>query len=69
LATAMGKRTTAIIQSTAPGSKYPFQHPEWAITPHVGADISNIGPDEVIAACERALADSGIGSTALYSPA
>ena len=33
LAAAMGKRVVAIIPSTAPGNKYPFQHPEWAVTP------------------------------------
>jgi heptosyltransferase-1 len=61
LATAMGKRAVAIIPSTAPGNKYPFQHPEWAITPPVGVDISTIGAEAVIAACERALAETGVG--------
>ena len=59
LATAMGKRVTAIIPSTAPGNKYPFQHPEWAITPSAGVDISAISVETVIAACERALAETG----------
>ena len=58
LAAAMGKRVVAIIPSTAPGNKYPFQHPDWAITPSAGVDISTIGTETVIAACERALAES-----------
>jgi ADP-heptose:LPS heptosyltransferase len=61
LAAAMGKRVAIIIPSTAPGNKYPFQHPEWAIAPSVGVDISSISAEAVIAACERALAESGIG--------
>ena len=61
LATAMGKRALAIIPSTAPGSKYPFLHPEWAITASAGVDISSIGAEAVIAACERALAETAIG--------
>ncbi len=61
LATALGKRTAALIQSTVPGSKYPFQHPEWAITPPSGAETSNLGVEAVIAACERALAETGVG--------
>jgi len=60
LAAAMGKRVAAIIQSTAPGNKYPFQHPEWAITPVVGMDVSNISTETVIAACERDLAEAGV---------
>jgi len=63
LATAMGKRVAAIIQSTVPGSKYPFQHPEWAITPRVGADISSIAAEAVIAACERALAEISLSGS------
>jgi len=62
LAAAMGKRVAAIIQSTAPGNKYPFQHPEWAITPPVGTDVSTIGIEAVVAACERALAETDPGS-------
>jgi heptosyltransferase I len=58
LATAMGKRVAAIIPATTPGNKYPFQHPEWAITPQAGVDILTISVEEVIAACERALAEA-----------
>ena len=67
LAAAMGKRVAAIIPSTAPGNKYPFQHPEWAITPVVGVEISSISPETVIEACERVLAETGLG-TALPRP-
>jgi heptosyltransferase I len=62
LAAAMGKRVVAIIQSTAPGNKYPFPHPEWAVTPSVGTDVATIDNDAVVAACERALAETGLGS-------
>jgi ADP-heptose:LPS heptosyltransferase len=61
LATAMAKRVVAIIPSTTPGSKYPFGHLDWAITPATGVDISTIGTETVIAECEGALADPGIG--------
>ena len=57
LAAAMGKRGVAIIQSTAPGNKHPFQHPEWAVTPSGGMDVATIGTETVTEACERALAE------------
>jgi heptosyltransferase-1 len=60
LAAAMGRRVAAIIQAISPGSKYPFQHPEWAIIPAEGVDISTIGTEQVIVACERALAETGL---------
>ena len=60
LAAAMGRRVAVIIPSTAPGNKYPFQHPESAITPAEGRDISTIGAERVITACERALAEAGL---------
>jgi ADP-heptose:LPS heptosyltransferase len=58
LAVAMGRRAAAIIQSTTPGNKFPFQHPEWAITPSQGTDVSTIATETVVAACERALAEA-----------
>jgi heptosyltransferase I len=61
LAAAMGKRVAAIIPSTKPGNKYPFQHPEWAITPVAGVAISAIGTETVMAACERGLAETNPG--------
>ena len=60
LAAAMGKRVVAIIQSTAPGNKYPFQHPDWAVTPSQGVDVATIDTEVVMAACERALAETGL---------
>jgi ADP-heptose:LPS heptosyltransferase len=57
LAAALGKRVAIIIPATTPGSKYPFRHPEWAITPSKGGDISTIDTGTVIAACEHALAE------------
>ena len=62
LATAIGKRVAAIIPSTAPGNKYPFQHPEWAITPSTGLTISAIGVEQVIEGCERGLAEGAPAS-------
>jgi ADP-heptose:LPS heptosyltransferase len=61
LAAAMGKRVAAIIRGTEPGNKYPYPHPEWAITPATGIDVSTISVETVIAACERALAETGPG--------
>jgi heptosyltransferase I len=62
LAAAMGKRVTAMIPSTAPGNKYPFQHPEWAVTPPAGMRVPEIGAEVVIEACERALAETRPGN-------
>ena len=62
LAAAMGKRVAAIIRGNTPGNKYPYPHPEWAITPATGIDVSTIGVETVIAACERALAETRLGN-------
>jgi ADP-heptose:LPS heptosyltransferase len=62
LAAAMGKRVAAIIRGNTPGNKYPYPHPEWAITPPTGIDVSTIGVETVIAACERALAETRLGN-------
>jgi ADP-heptose:LPS heptosyltransferase len=61
LAAAMGKRVAAIIRGDTPGNKYPYLHPEWAITPATGSDIATIGVETVMAACERALAETILG--------
>ncbi len=61
LAAAMGKRVAAIIRGNTPGNKYPYSHPEWAITPASGIDVSTISAATVIAACERALAETATG--------
>jgi ADP-heptose:LPS heptosyltransferase len=62
LAAAMGNRVAVIIPSTAPGNKYPCQHPEWAVTPSVGVEISTISTETVIEACESGLAETGFGN-------
>jgi ADP-heptose:LPS heptosyltransferase len=54
LAVAMGKRVVMIRNSIAPGSPYPYQHPDWAITPTNGRNVSNIETSSVIEACTRA---------------
>lgn len=56
LATALGKRAVGIIRSTAPGNKYPYLHPEWAVTPVGSLNVRTIETEKVIAACEEALA-------------
>ena len=66
LATAMGKRVVAIIPSTAPGNKYPFQHREWAVTPSVGVDVSTIDTQMVTEACERALEENGLSGASTW---
>jgi ADP-heptose:LPS heptosyltransferase len=63
LATALGKRVAAMVPSTAPGNKYPFQHPDWAITPAPGTDISTIPTETVMVACERALAETSLAKS------
>jgi ADP-heptose:LPS heptosyltransferase len=59
LAVAMGKRVVMIRDSVAPGSPYPFQHPEWAVTSTGGREISSIETDAVIEACARAFTEQG----------
>ncbi len=55
LAVALGKRVVMIRDSIAPGSPYPYQHPDWTVTPTSGRDLSRIEIRTVIEACERAL--------------
>lgn len=57
LAVAMGKRVVMIRNSIAPGSPYPFQHPDWAVTPVIGRDVSSIETGAVIEACARAFTE------------
>jgi ADP-heptose:LPS heptosyltransferase len=54
LAVAMGKRVVMIRNSIAPGSPYPYQHPDWAVTPTSGRVVSSIETGAVIGACARA---------------
>jgi ADP-heptose:LPS heptosyltransferase len=55
LAVALGRRVVMIMDSTAPGSAYPFQHPNWTVTPHRGGNVPSITTSDVLAACERVL--------------
>jgi heptosyltransferase-1 len=61
LAAAMDKRVVMIINSIRPGRAFPFQHRDWTVTPPAGEALSAISTEAVIAACERALAETGIG--------
>jgi ADP-heptose:LPS heptosyltransferase len=53
LAVAMGRRVVMIRDSVAPGSPYPYQHPDWAVIPANGRDVSSIETGAVIEACAR----------------
>jgi len=57
LAVAMGKRVVMTRDSIAPGSSYPYQHPEWAVTPTNDRGISGIETGTVIEACARAFTE------------
>jgi ADP-heptose:LPS heptosyltransferase len=61
LAVAMDKRVVMIINSISPGRAFPFQHRDWTVTPPAGEALSAISTEAVIAACERGLAETGIG--------
>lgn len=64
LAVAMGKRVVMIRDSIAPGSPHPYQHPDWAVTPTSGWDVSSIETGAVIEACARAISErAGLVST------
>ena len=60
LAVAMGKRVVMIMGSTGPGSTYPFQHRDWALTPADGGPVATIPPEVVSEACSRAFAELGV---------
>ena len=57
LAVATGKRVVMIRGSIAPGNPYPYQHPDWAVTPANGRDVSGIEISAVIEACARAFTE------------
>jgi ADP-heptose:LPS heptosyltransferase len=61
LAVAMDQRVVMIIHSTRPGRTFPFQHRDWTVTPSAGEALSAISPETVIAASERALAETNPG--------
>jgi len=57
LAVAMDKRVVMTRDSITPGSPYPYQHPDWAVTPTSGRDVSGIETGAVIEACARAFSE------------
>jgi ADP-heptose:LPS heptosyltransferase len=57
LAVALGRRVVMLMDSTAPGRAFPFQHLEWAIAPRLGDGVSSITVHEVVAACERVIGE------------
>ena len=56
LAVATGKRVVMIRDSIAPGKPFPYQHPDWAVTPMNGRDVASIETGAVIEACAQTLA-------------
>ena len=60
LAVAIGKRVVMIIDSISPGSAYPFQHPDWTVTPANGQSMATITTDAANEACQRAIAELGV---------
>jgi ADP-heptose:LPS heptosyltransferase len=55
LAVALGRRVIMIMDSIAPGRAFPFQHPDWTVTPKPGGNVPSIPVAEVVAASEQAL--------------
>lgn len=60
LAVAIGKRVVMIRGSIAPGSPYPYQHPDWSVIPAGNLAVPDIETSAVIEACERAFAGLGL---------
>ncbi|HEX7576955.1 MAG TPA: hypothetical protein VF430_02840, partial [Verrucomicrobiae bacterium] len=52
----MGKRVVMIRDSVAPGCPFPYQHPDWAVTPMNGRDVSSVETGAVIEVCAQILA-------------
>jgi ADP-heptose:LPS heptosyltransferase len=57
LALALGKRVIVIMQSNRPGNCFPFQHPDWTVTPDEHQPVSGITTAAVNAACAKAWAE------------
>jgi ADP-heptose:LPS heptosyltransferase len=57
LAVAMGKRVVMVMHATQPGSSYPFQHADWAVTPFAGKTVAEIQTATVIEASARAFSE------------
>ena len=55
LAVALGKRVVMVMNSMAPGSPFPYQHPDWTVAPPDGRGVLGIEPGTVITACTRAV--------------
>jgi ADP-heptose:LPS heptosyltransferase len=53
LAVALGRRVVMIMDSVLPGNAFPFEHPDWTITPELGKTLQAISVPAVVAACER----------------
>ncbi len=58
LAVAQGRRVVMLMMHKNPGACVPFRHPEWALTPSAGIDITTISVAEAAAATEQALSES-----------
>jgi ADP-heptose:LPS heptosyltransferase len=58
LAVAMDKRVVMIMSSNAPGNSYPYQHPDWTVSPAAGKKLTELDTGAVIAACARGFAEA-----------
>jgi ADP-heptose:LPS heptosyltransferase len=56
LAVAMDKRVVMIMPPGASGTSYPYQHPDWTVTPADGKKLTELDTGTVIAACARGFA-------------
>jgi len=57
LAVALGRRVVMLMDSTAPGRAFPFQHLDWALAPRLGDGVPSIVVHEVVTACERVISE------------
>jgi ADP-heptose:LPS heptosyltransferase len=58
IAVAAGKRIVMVMMGNQPGFCVPFQHPEWAVVPAQGTDITTVPVAGVLAATEQAFSES-----------